>query len=421
MAPREKNVRNKSSKPATKKPNPRKEAPKSQVEIPTPEPKAAVVSPEELKTQQRLLDIFATTFNDILSSPDLGAVVQEVKQALYNREFSKAFGREDYLDVYAARWSPTRALCYASILKGLSRHLESLTNGSLGNEASVTADEAGGGQDGECTAEMAANDGDSNPLKILSIGGGAAEIVAFASFLSCTSSPDPPSASLSGDITLLDTGPWGPVVSKLQAALTTAPPVSKNASAPAKEDSNSALVPSSQLQSTFTQQDILDLNATALGNLLGPTRLLITLLFTLNELYTSSGIGPTTALLRKLTSCVPADSLLLVVDSPGSYSEASVGKEAKRYPMSWLLDYTLLGADRQSSTKLEGKGAKGEGEAEEEPAKKREERACRWEKVASHDSLWFRMDERLRYPIALENMRYQMHLYRAVARDGGGR
>ena len=36
-----------------------------------------------------------------------------------------------------------------------------------------------------------------------------------------------------------------------------------------------------------------------------------------------------------------------------------------------------------------------------------------WEKLESADSVWFRLAEGLRYPIQLENMRYQMHLYRA--------
>ena len=43
----------------------------------------------------------------------------------------------------------------------------------------------------------------------------------------------------------------------------------------------------------------------------------------------------------------------------------------------------------------------------------RVEGAVTWEKLESADSVWFRLAEGLRYPIPLENMRYQMHLYRA--------
>jgi 25S rRNA (uracil2843-N3)-methyltransferase len=191
-------------------------------------------------------------------------------------------------------------------------------------------------------------------------------------------------------MTLLDSGPWETPIANLTAALTTPPPVSKYASEAVKLASKDPLVPASHFIPTFTQQDALTLDKTQLTSLLGTSPLLITILFTLNELFTASGIGKTTAFLLNLTAAVPAGSLLLVVDSPGSYSETSVGKEAKRYPMQWLLDRIMLGTQR-------------------EPVSGRS-----WAKVESQDSAWFRLaSDALEYPIPLENMRYQMHLYRA--------
>ncbi len=140
-------------------------------------------------------------------------------------------------------------------------------------------------------------------------------------------------------------------------------------------------------------QDILELEKPKLADIIGPCPCLTTLLFTLNELFASGGIGKTTAFLMKLTSIIPIGSLLLVVDSPGSYSETTVGKLAKRYPMQWLLDKVLL-------------------ETESNPVEGR-----RWVKLQSNDSVWFRLSDGLRYPIPLENMRYQMHLYRAEEAD----
>ena len=35
-----------------------------------------------------------------------------------------------------------------------------------------------------------------------------------------------------------------------------------------------------------------------------------------------------------------------------------------------------------------------------------------WEKVHAQDSRWFRLPKGLRYPIELEDMRYQVHLYK---------
>jgi len=124
-----------------------------------------------------------------------------------------------------------------------------------------------------------------------------------------------------------------------------------------------------------------------------PNPCLITIFFTLNELFTAGGIGRTTAFLLNLAAAAPHGSLLLVVDSPGSYAETQVGPHAKRYPMHWLLDKVLQSA---------GEGGESEG-------------GCSgWTKLQSHDSLWFRLGERLDYPIPLEDMRYQMHLYRAT-------
>ena len=220
-------------------------------------------------------------------------------------------------------------------------------------------------------------------LKLISIGGGAAELVALGAFLSKQSSP------LSGSMALLDSGPWATVVSQLATAITTRPPLSKYASEAVKL-TNAAMVPPEHFTSAFLQQDVLALDKTTLTTLIGPTPLLVTILFTLNELFTAGGIGNTTAFLLNLTAALPFGSLLLVVDSPGSYSEASIGKEAKRYPMQWLLDRIILGT-------------------RSEPVNGR-----RWKKVEAQDSVWFRLaSEGLDYPIPLEDMRYQMHLYRA--------
>ncbi|KAI1389740.1 uncharacterized protein F4822DRAFT_211733 [Hypoxylon trugodes] len=350
---------------------------------------------EETKAQQRLLNIFGDTFKDVLGADDFNTVLQRVKQALFNRDFEAAFGSEQFLEVYAARWSPARALCYSRVFNQITGDLEPLLlTAAAGDTGDAYNDEAERGRASptvdageeeweESTKKHATTD---NTLKVFAIGGGAAEIVAFGEYLRGATS------NVAGDITLLDVGPWGEVVEKLHTGLTTPPVLSKYASAAAKA-ANAALVePATRLRSTFMQQDILQLDSDSLSNFLGKTPVIITMLFTLNELYTSGGIKLTTAFLRNLSVAIPTSSLLLVVDSPGSYSEAAVGKEAKKYPMQWLLDHTLLQTD-----KLPSEG-------------------CTWEKLKSHDSIWFRLGEGLRYPIALQDMRYQMHLYCANPR-----
>ncbi|KAF9880798.1 hypothetical protein CkaCkLH20_01840 [Colletotrichum karsti] len=365
------------------KPKPK---PKPQPSKPAQPPPAEPQPPTlPLPLQQTLLATFNTTFSPVLGSDAFPSLLQECKAALYARDFETAFANASRasLDAYAARWSPTRALAYAAVLLGVAGHLRQ----------DVVAVRADSGEDdavvvGTVEKDVAFEKKDAEEeekaqpkksVRMLSVGGGAAEIVAFAAYLA--------SESLKGEVVLLDSAPWDDVVAKLHTALTTPPPLSKYASAATKA-SNAALIAPEDLRSTFTRRDVLSLTREAMAETMGKEALLVTLLFTLNELYTSAGIGKTTTFLLNLTATIPSGSLLLVVDSPGSYSEAAVGKESKRYPMQWLLDHTLV---------------------KDEPVE-----GCLWEKLESHDSVWFRLAETLQYPISLENMRYQMHLYRAT-------
>ncbi|KAI1303434.1 hypothetical protein F5Y03DRAFT_359434 [Xylaria venustula] len=396
-------------------------------------------SEDEIRRQQTLLNIFSSTFREVLEAEDFSSQLQEVKTALFNRDFGGAFAREAALDVYAARWSPTRALCYGQILRGLDSHLRRLAtedstrgdysyhnagdNSVLGEEGkcetrtSTHGDEVGRATKGEAEIEGSEEPNaplttiergngkqeKTRPLKILAIGGAAAEIVAFADYISSSHDDNTPPPHV--DLTLLDVGPWGSIVSRLQSALTSTPPLSRYASAAARE-ANKPLVASTSFQSKFVQNDILSLPQEELAGLLaGPT--VITLLFTLNELYTASGIKRTTSFLRLLSALAHPGTLLLVVDSPGSYSEAAVGKEAKRYPMQWLLDHTLVPPPSNPRKQAS--------DSDDNVRESVQKPGVKWEKIESHDSVWFRVAEGLRYPIPLENMRYQMHLYRASA------
>ncbi|KAI8672449.1 hypothetical protein LRP88_03044 [Fusarium phalaenopsidis] len=357
-------------------------------------------SPPSLQSQaeqQRLLDVFSNAFKSTLTSDDFAGLLQEVKQALFNRDFATAFGREDYLEAYAARWSPTRTLCYTTVFLGIKEHLDGILASKEGSfsgknlesstQAGLTKDSGALEQDtkpGEASAETgpdAPKPERSQPrstLRMLSIGGCAAEHLAFASYLQSTSS--------NGHLTLLDSAPWASVISSLESSTNSPPPISKYASAVARA-ANRALLEPGQLSVEVVQQDVLALDVDSLRAQCagGKVPIVVTLLFTLNELYTSGGIGKTTKFLKNLGQALVPGSLVLVVDSPGSYSEAALGKEKKRYPMQWLLDHTLLETETPGYS---------------------------WEKLQSDDSIWFRLPEGLSYPIPLENMRYQIHLYR---------
>jgi 25S rRNA (uracil2843-N3)-methyltransferase len=212
------------------------------------------------------------------------------------------------------------------------------------------------------------------------------------------------------DLHLIDSADWSPVTSSLHHALTHPLPLSKYATAAARA-ANVPLIPSSSMHTTFHNHNVLDLSISALKAIVAPKDepCLVTLLFTLNELYTAS-ISKTTALLLKLTTVLPAGSVLLVIDSPGSYSEAAVGKavdengEPKKYPMSWLMDHALL---PKQLSKAEKQKRKEDGEKELLPE---------WEKVVGEEARWFRLDEQVErgYPVSVENMRYQVHVFRKV-------
>lgn len=361
--------------------------------------------------QQVTLNIFKNSFPSVLEDGDkLGVLLQEVKAALFNREFEKAFGKEEYLEAYAARWSPTRALAYEGVLRDVAGHLKGLyVEGEEVEDVQAEkveggeADEVEGAEKVEGTEKVTGVEGESETqtpetktpetkkrptrkLRILSIGGGAAELVALAGFLGRGQSPSSPLTS--AEILLLDSAPWSSAVDKLYGQLTIPPPIYKYASAAAKA-ANAPLVQPSRLTPTFAQHDVLSLSKEALSTLVGSTPALITLLFTLNELFSQAGIGATTKFLLDLTAVSPVGSVLLVVDSPGSYSETTVGKASKSYPMQWLMDKVL------SSVEGERK----------------------WDKLESNDSNWYRLSDGLEYPIPLENMRYQMHVYRLEKGD----
>lgn len=357
-----------------------------------------------LELQQLLLDVFSGVFSSCFND-SLPNLIQEVKQHLYNRDFINAFGKEASLEAYAMRWSPCRALAYADLLYSSPKISAALTTGTSGlDQKSPSPQRAHQSEEYELIIKT---DG-VRKLKVVCIGGGAgAELLALAGLLRCTTADS--NLNLAGeefgpracfDITTVDIADWSRVLGLLHTGITTAPEVSKYTSG---VDSNTkrTLVDPSDLKMKFLKHDVLKTDVSQLGPLLQDCGL-VTFMFTLNELYSTS-MSATTNLLLAMTHLVEPGSLLLIVDSPGSYSTVSLGKALgnggvaaqKNYPMQWLLDHTLLEAAATGSSK-------------------RGEKDQQWEKVEECESRWFRLPDGLRYPIDLEDMRYQYHLYRRI-------
>ena len=348
-----------------------------------------------IELQQIVLDIFRNTFAPRFES-GFSAILQQIKQHLFNRDFKSAFGQNSFLEVYAMRWSPSRALAYTQIFCDvLSRYR--LEHPSLK-------------QDLGDLPQIASHMQPASTKQIVCIGGGAgAELIAVAAYLqvighSCIDLNDPENRSEhsppSFAIKSLDIADWSTVLEKLHSCMTAAPPISEFSSSAAKA-ANAALISPAALKLSFMQADVLNINNSDLATVLSDA-VLVTLMFTLNELYSSS-ISSTTNFLLSLTRLIKPGVLLLVVDSPGSYSTVNVGKASsaddggtrKRYPMQWLLDHTLLESAAISTSKNASK-------------------QWQWQKLEAKESDWFRLSNDLRYPVTLEDMRYQLHLYRRL-------
>jgi 25S rRNA (uracil2843-N3)-methyltransferase len=177
------------------------------------------------------------------------------------------------------------------------------------------------------------------------------------------------------------------VLTALGHSVVTAPVLSTYASTAARA-ANAALVErEEQFRVAFTCADVLELAEGELAALV-EGKDVVTVLFTLNELY-AADLARTTRLMLRLGGCLKRGARLVVVDSPGDYAVVTLGG-GKKYPMYWFLDHTLL----EQATSPEGE-------------------AC-WEKVEEDKARWFRMPVGLRYPIELENMRYQTHVYHRI-------
>lgn len=379
-----------------------------------------------LKLQQFLLDIITNTFKVRLND-DLNVLIKAVKQNLYHRDFCSAFGKLDYLEAYAIRWTATRALAYLDIFQRLPQIGSTILTKSCPGLTSHTLEIAHERCEEECSAPPDAppqiaetnvsrkkklhqreSENSHDDTHVVCLGGGAgAEILALAGHLSLVNSSicaDIQSGSRKPaklKVTAIDIADWSSVVERLHLA-TTDPLLSKSTS-PVTEAINMPWVDPNMYEVRFIKQDVLHIEESAEMQAILRRAKLVTIMFTLNELYSVS-MSATTKLLLSITSILEPGSLLLVLDSPGSYSTVSIGSkdvssnrncppssgQEKKYPMQWLLDHTLLDEARTGSI----------------------ENANQWDKLYSSDSTWFRHSPGLTYPISLEDMRYQVHLYR---------
>lgn len=397
-------------------------------------------------------------------------LIQTLKTHLYNRDFLSAFADadEELLRAYALRWSAGRALGYVGVLDGVWRSWVSERSGGKGEGGKHRRRHAlciGGG----AGAEIVALAGVWRMLRdeAVSVEGSSSINRGEAGRDPCTCGEeegisrlsirdDTPGGGQQGDtpslrisdptglsITAVDIADWSPVMNRLSRAI-------QSSSIPSTKSCRAPLLPpcdddgkheGAGFDVSFKHLDVLGLSDEELRSLLCPgtnamhqdqaqsaptsqmraSTDLVTLMFTLNELFSTS-IPKTTSFLLRMTDILEPGTILLVVDSPGSYSTVALGKKGggngtassqstsngnaeddtstsaappqqqkpRNYPMRFLLDHTLL-------TVAAG---------------------C-WECVLSDESRWFRREAaKLSYDvgegIGLEDMRFQVHVYRRL-------
>lgn len=352
---------------------------------------------------------------------DIKTLIQTIKSHLYNRDFDSAFADADegLLRAYALRWSAARALGYAGLFKSMFKVLmedeaRNSGKGSALHPAHVVC--IGGGAGAEIVALSAAWRDLMDEGTILGSQKGlsdAFEAVSLSdkhddqgdeSTRKSEQLQTPPTSSSSLSITAVDIADWSAVVRRLSSTIL-------SPSVPGSKSHPSPLLANGQQQDTttdsilnvdFKRLDVLSLSDAELASLFHFTQPsssthtnMVTLMFTLNELFSTS-MPKATAFLLRTTDLLQPGTLLLVVDSPGSYSTLKLGKggsagaQERQYPMKFLLDHALLSVAKGS-----------------------------WERVYSQDSRWWRRDAaRLWYDVGegagLEDMRFQIHVYRRL-------
>ena len=290
----------------------------------------------------------------ILRSLELNSILSAVKGHLFNKEYAEAFGgKEEYRRAYLARYGPSRALVYRKIFR----------------ESDPVRSVLSGGKEGEVR-------------NVVCLGGGAgSEVVALASLLSRFIGEEDGRGGARIDVTAVDNCDWGPIIDELETGML-------------EEIEGLAATPTTKQRFSvkFTQADIL---TSYLDPVLPPvvdysSAHLITILFTISELFLQSRPS-TISLLNHITSTTTPGTLLLIVES-ASLAEIAIGTSGRTYPLGTLLDHTLC-ADR---------GLKG-GDA-------------KWRCIEEEESVWYRMPEDAQdhYPLKLENTRVMMRMYKRV-------
>ncbi|PYH30251.1 25S rRNA (uracil2843-N3)-methyltransferase [Aspergillus neoniger CBS 115656] len=297
---------------------------------------------------------------------DIKSLIQTIKTHLYNRDFDSAFtdANEDLLRAYALRWSSSRALGYAGIFRALLK--EVIKPVSKDDDAAAAAASTknvvciGGGAGAEIVALAAAwrdflDGAELRSSSSASDEGQIADAVKAVSLddgkkeeeqqLTSTSTSATATSTYPGlSVTAVDIADWSKVVERLSTAIRSLTVTgSKSHPAPllpSSRDEENKKTPGFNVQ--FEKLDVLSAGEKELQGLFSQqgaescSTALVTLMFTLNELFSTS-MAKATGFLLRMTDLLRPGTVLLVLGKGGD------GEVRERqYPMKFLLDHTLL-------------------------------------------------------------------------------
>ncbi|KAJ3276469.1 hypothetical protein HDV01_005092 [Terramyces sp. JEL0728] len=266
--------------------------------------------------EQTLLDAILV-FDRVFSDKDLKEKRKQIKQFFIKRDFTSIFTDPVLLPIYTVEYIPGRALCYRDMFMKIEELRTYLQNGQ----------------------------------EILVLGGGnGAELLGIASAM-CTFTNQI-------NITIQDLSDYK-ILPTLMASI----------------------------QNTYNLNNLTMENI--IGDLMDPDTVLqygnsfknsglITALFLLNEILALSKKS-FVLLITNLVKSMKRGSLLLVVDSAGSFSEFEVANSEKSYMLFKLLDA------------IQG-----------------------FKTLASFDSVWYRYPKEITFPLQLNNMRFFLRLYQKI-------
>lgn len=430
--------------------------------------------------------------------------IQQVKSALYDRDYSRAFGSLENLEAYVLRWSPGRALGYYDLIRRKpylkSQEDEDDDEESTSHKGRNTSksgkNSKGKGKDKtrekEKEKEKQDKIGDligklifkkyglledqeesvntagehSKQLNVMCIGGGAgAEIVAFASLLKDIRSEaaqklqqgsldedqeddeesleeaaetlENESQTLSEykmNVTAIDIADWTPVVEKLETTINKSWfSVPSSLSSQSLESDLEHLSFSTPFSVKFHHSDVLDHFTAQSARRSLTQQNVVTVFFTLNELFQADRQKTLNFLQTLKICCNKPGTLIVFVESAGSYSNIQVGN--KVFPVQFMINYVLTGPVPVNEPKSENP------ERQRPPQKK-----VLWNRIYHSDSSWHRVPEaksffsaasstydlvsslsarqlstidpeelaHLEYPLKLENMRYFVSVFERV-------